>query len=127
MATENKDMQQRRGTAAGWTSANPTLKAGELGVETDTGRAKVGDGSTAWNSLDYVDIGALDALTVHEGDFDADHGADHDARDHSTAVGTASFGDLGDVDMATAAPTTGQFPEWDGAKWVPTDIDGGSA
>ena len=32
---------------------NPTLGAGEIGIETDTGRIKIGDGSTAWNSLSY--------------------------------------------------------------------------
>jgi hypothetical protein len=37
----------RRDTAANWTSANPTLLAGEMGVETDTRKYKVGDGSTA--------------------------------------------------------------------------------
>ena len=53
-ATEVKvRMQQRRDTAAGWTSANPTLLNGELGFETDTQKAKLGDGSTAWNSLSY--------------------------------------------------------------------------
>lgn len=47
-------MQQRRGTAAEWTSADPTLSTGELGVETDTLQFKVGDGSTAWTSLGYA-------------------------------------------------------------------------
>lgn len=46
-------IQLRRGTAAQWTSANPTLASGELGVETDTGKIKVGSGSTAWTSLLY--------------------------------------------------------------------------
>jgi len=44
----------RRGTAAEWTSANPTLAAGELGFETDTARSKLGDGTTAWTSLGYT-------------------------------------------------------------------------
>ena len=48
--------QQRRDTAANWTSANPTLLAGEIGVETDTGLLKIGDGSTAWTSLDYLPL-----------------------------------------------------------------------
>ena len=47
-------LQLRRGTAAQWTSANPTLAAGEMGVETDTRKVKVGDGTTSWTSLDYV-------------------------------------------------------------------------
>lgn len=46
-------IQYRRGTAAEWTSANPTLATGEPGYETDTGKFKVGDGSTAWTSLAY--------------------------------------------------------------------------
>lgn len=43
----------RRGTAAAWTSANPTLAAGEVGLETDTYKTKYGDGTTAWTSLPY--------------------------------------------------------------------------
>jgi hypothetical protein len=43
----------RRGTAAEWTAANPTLALGEIGAETDTLRFKVGTGSTAWTSLPY--------------------------------------------------------------------------
>jgi hypothetical protein len=46
-------IQVRRGTASQWTSTNPTLSAGEWGYETDTGLAKIGNGSTAWTSLDY--------------------------------------------------------------------------
>jgi len=50
-------MQQRRDTAANWTSTNPTLAAGEMGIETDTYKLKVGNGSTAWTSLPYsIDI-----------------------------------------------------------------------
>jgi hypothetical protein len=47
-------IQIRRGTAAQWTSANPTLASGEQGFETDTNKMKVGNGSTAWNSLPYI-------------------------------------------------------------------------
>jgi archaellum component FlaC len=53
-------MQQRRGTAAQWTSANPVLAAGEIGFETDTNKFKIGNGSTAWASLSYfVDGSAI--------------------------------------------------------------------
>lgn len=44
----------RRGLAATWTSANPILAAGEIGVETDTGAEKLGDGTTAWTALAYL-------------------------------------------------------------------------
>jgi hypothetical protein len=47
-------IQVRRGTAANWTSTNPTLSVGELAYETDTGKMKVGTGSAAWTALPYV-------------------------------------------------------------------------
>ena len=46
-------LKLRRDTAATWTSVNPVLNDGELAYEHDTGRAKLGDGSTAWRSLAY--------------------------------------------------------------------------
>lgn len=46
-------IQVRRDTAANWTSVNPVLLQGEHGRETDTGKEKCGDGTTAWNSLGY--------------------------------------------------------------------------
>lgn len=46
-------IQLRRDTAADWSADNPILKSGEVGVETDTSRAKLGDGSTSWNNLGY--------------------------------------------------------------------------
>lgn len=49
-------LQFRRDTAAAWTAANPTLAAGELGLETDTSFYKIGNGSTAWTSLAYGSI-----------------------------------------------------------------------
>jgi hypothetical protein len=47
-------LQNRRDTAANWTSNNPTLAAGEIGLETDTAKYKMGDGTTVWNSLAYA-------------------------------------------------------------------------
>jgi hypothetical protein len=47
-------IQFRRDTAANWTSTNPTLAIGEIGLETDTSKWKLGNGSTAWNSLAYA-------------------------------------------------------------------------
>jgi hypothetical protein len=46
-------MQQRRGTAAQWTAANPVLAAGEIGFETDTSKFKMGNGSSTWSALQY--------------------------------------------------------------------------
>lgn len=83
-------IQLRRGTAAEWSAANPVLSAGEVGVERETGvspKLKVGDGTTAWNSLPYVatDISTLAtdaelaaaltaAVDAHAADTTAVHG-----------------------------------------------------
>jgi hypothetical protein len=56
-------MQQRRGTAAQWTAANPVLAAGEIGFETDTSKFKMGNGSSNWAALTYfANAGELAAL-----------------------------------------------------------------
>ena len=55
----------RRSTAAQWTAANPVLFSGEAGYETDTGKFKIGDGTSVWSALYYfttVSSSALDAL-----------------------------------------------------------------
>lgn len=48
----------RGGTAAQWSSSNPVLADRELGVETDTLKLKLGNGSSQWDSLSYVVGGA---------------------------------------------------------------------
>jgi hypothetical protein len=53
MATK---IQIRRDSASNWTSNNPTLSAGEFGFETDTGKFKIGTGSSAWTSLSYSSV-----------------------------------------------------------------------
>ena len=47
-------------TASEWTSANPTLAKGEIGIENDTGKFKLGDGSKNWAALPYA------TMTVQE-------------------------------------------------------------
>ena len=46
-------IQVRRDTDTNWTTNNPTLANGEIGFETNSGRFKIGNGSSAWSSLDY--------------------------------------------------------------------------
>lgn len=43
----------RKDTAANWTTANSILAEGEMGIEKDTKKYKIGDGVTNWNSLAY--------------------------------------------------------------------------
>lgn len=66
--TVTAKIQLRKGTAAQWTSANPTLLSGEVGFETDTHKLKLGDGTTAWTALAYYhdpDLAATYAALAH--------------------------------------------------------------
>jgi hypothetical protein len=47
-------IQLRRDTAVAWHDTNPKLSQGEPGVEIDTGKLKIGNGTAFWNDLPYV-------------------------------------------------------------------------
>lgn len=64
----------RNGTAAEWSSANPTLLSGEIGIESDTRKHKYGDGVTAWNSLPYAASSGGGTGTVTSVDLDVPFG-----------------------------------------------------
>ncbi len=49
-------IQFRRDTGAAWTSEDPVLALGELGLETDTLRYKIGDGASSWTELAYREL-----------------------------------------------------------------------
>lgn len=54
-------IQLRRDLSSNWTSINPVLMEGEFGYETDSRRAKIGDGVSSYNSLPYwPDTNSLD-------------------------------------------------------------------
>ena len=62
--TINTRIQLRNDLAATWNSKNPVLKKGEIGIEIDTRKMKVGDGTTDWNALSYMGADANDILAV---------------------------------------------------------------
>jgi hypothetical protein len=61
-------IQVRRGLASEWTTANPVLAAGEMGVETNTNKFKFGNGTDTWSALSYA---AADSATIGELSQDA--------------------------------------------------------
>ena len=61
----------RRGTAAEWTAADPTLALGEIGAETDTRRFKVGTGAAVWTALSYYGSTEADLVRGQVSKMDA--------------------------------------------------------
>lgn len=60
----NTHILQMRGQAStSWSSTNPVLRAREIGVETNTGKFKIGDNTTQWNSLAYAGGGTGSSIT----------------------------------------------------------------
>jgi len=67
----------QRGSSSRWTELNPTLGAGEPGVETDSGLFKIGDGHTEWNDLQYFlteaeVVGIVEVILAETGGESAD-------------------------------------------------------
>lgn len=56
----------RNDTAANWTTANPVLARGEIGLERDTMRLKIGDGVSAWSALPYRGVDGAPGGSVYE-------------------------------------------------------------
>jgi len=104
-------IQLRRDTAANWTSSNPTLAQGEMGVETDTAKYKIGDGTTAWTSLAYSSFPstAITASTLTaKGDLLV-----------ATASGTVSRLGVGTANQALVVDSTTAT----GVKWAAAGAD----
>ena len=57
-------IQLRNDTSSNWASVNPTLALGEVGVETDTNKMKIGVGNVAWNDLPYTGIDSAELVPL---------------------------------------------------------------
>ena len=73
-------IQLRRDGAQQWANVNPILAQGELGIELDTSRLKIGDGVTQWNSLKYerpleADSNIANTLVKRDADGNFEAGA----------------------------------------------------
>lgn len=44
----------RRDTSTNWTTNNPTLAAGEIGIDSTNNTLKMGNGSAAWSALPFL-------------------------------------------------------------------------
>lgn len=138
----------RKDTAANWTAANPILSDAEFAKETDTGKIKIGNGVTAWNSLPYFTSGAgsVDSVNGQTGtvvlDF-TDVGADEAGSAAAALASANSYTDTGlagkqnslgytaenqankDTDGTLAANSDTKYPSQKAAKtYIDTGLSG---
>lgn len=119
-------IQLRNDEAATWVEKNPVLLKGEMGIEVDTGKIKIGDGTKAWNELNYsgVDENAIKSiinsnrdkvsvLTLTEDKTDADMLA---------TIATPVQGDMAVVENAFVKGKTSRTAYfYDGTNWAAFD------
>ena len=63
--------RQKTDIALSWTLRNPVLLAGEIGIENETGKIKIGNGISAWNTLPYS-VATLEDIKNAIEKYDAD-------------------------------------------------------
>ena len=64
--TKNIRIVSRNDTSSNWNTANPLLLKGEIGIEIDTNKIKIGDGVKRWQELDYFGGDNTTSLVVVE-------------------------------------------------------------
>lgn len=70
--TVNVKIKTKQDTATNWQTNNPVLSNGEQGWDSTNKRMKVGDGTSAWNSLDYTDsVYHADSSLMSDTEFNA--------------------------------------------------------
>jgi len=110
----NNLIQVRRGTASDW-SSNPTLAQGEPGFDTTNNILKIGDGTTAWNSLsavnntDHPSISAASSSDNSGNTFIQDLTLDSNGHVTAIVVATATDGGGGGGISSIAEDTTPQL------------------
>jgi hypothetical protein len=114
-------IQLRRGTASEWTTVNPTLSSGELGYETNTGKFKIGNGSSLWSALDYFldssDLSGYLTTSSASTTYLTQSSASTnylDKTDASVTLATASASVVRNITLSTSNPTGGN----DGDVWM---------
>ena len=86
-------IQLRRDISTNWISNNPILAEGEIGIEIDTNKLKIGNGISTWNILNYYES-ALDKhseLTLNDG-----------TNPHGTTKQDVGLGDVPNLDTTNA-------------------------
>ncbi|RMD65287.1 hypothetical protein D6833_03195, partial [Candidatus Parcubacteria bacterium] len=104
-------IQIRRDVSGSWTSVDPTLAQGELGLDLSLMEFKIGDGSTAWSALAYYKPSSAG---------DADTLGGNPPSYYATSTHTHALGDLSDTTLTS--PASGEGLVYNGTAWVNQDV-----
>lgn len=109
----------RNDTAENWVSVNPVLLAGEVGIEIDTKRFKIGDGVNAWDMLGYANVLPTDIENTVVKEFTNEDPAIED----STLLGGFADPKAGDVAIVTTVADGVYYRRnsfiYSGTAWLP--------
>ena len=122
----NARVQNAYDTAENWNTNNPVLKAGELGIESDTGLHKVGDGTSTWKQLHYAgtDTAAVGALieAAEDNMYALTPSGDEEDTAVLATVGSPKKGDIAVIKRVIAADKHSYTAYvYDGTKWEAAD------
>ena len=119
-------IQLRRDNSSDWTGIDPTLAEGEIGFETNTGKFKIGDGTSLWSSLDYfLDSSDLGSTYLTQ----SSASSNYQSKDADlTAIGelTGTLGILKKTAANTWSLITDNSTNWDTAYADRNKWDGGA-
>lgn len=129
MATKtlNTKIIIRNDTAEVWTTKNSILSKGEFGVENDTNKFKIGDGSTAWNDLAYAgaDQAAIENIIAQNRDNLYKYTRTDASQSDADAIAAALGGNVavqGDIVVITTTIDGNTYEQsafmYDGAQWA---------
>jgi hypothetical protein len=115
-------VQLRHDVSTSWVLNNPVLGLGEIGLEVDTHKLKIGNGSQAWNDLGYLTVNKSEVSGIQNVNNTSDMDkpvstlqqtaidiALQTAKDYALALETNHFIDVGpySVALTNTYPTTG--------------------
>lgn len=112
---EPAKLRTRISTASEWTSVNPILELGEIGIESDTFNMKVGNGSSAWNSLGYYGMTPVGTILPYGGSTAPPGYAICDGSAISRTIYAALFAAIGTSWGVGDGATTFNIPDLRGA------------
>lgn len=129
MATKtlNTKIIIRNDTAEVWTTKNSILSKGEFGVESDTNKFKIGDGSTAWKDLAYAgaDQAAIENIIAQNRDSLYKYTRTDASQSDADAISAALGGNVavqGDIVVITTTIEGNTYEQsafmYDGTQWA---------